>query len=176
MPVPPTASDHLNTPPPANEPRLEYWGEIALHLKRDIRTVQRWEKFGLPVRRVRIGEQDRVYAYRSELDKWLLERQPKPGEDPVNGGENDGNKDEIGPVVVEPMDPDNATVVEVPQHSLRRKTVAGGLALMTALLGVALWVKLSAPANRAEPPKVLLFVRPFSSESEDPQELQFVTG
>jgi hypothetical protein len=70
--------------PPANEPRLESWGEIAAYLRRDVRTVQRWERVhGLPVRRLQVGKLATVYAYRSELDKWFLERQPKPeAEDP----------------------------------------------------------------------------------------------
>src|SRR5947209_19824211 len=63
--------------PPANEPRLESWGEIANYLRRDVRTVQRWERtLGLPVRRLRVGKLSSVYAYRTELDKWYLERQP----------------------------------------------------------------------------------------------------
>ena len=63
--------------PPDNEARLESWGEIAGYLRRDIRTVQRWERsLGLPVRRLQIGKLSSIYAYRSELDKWYSERQP----------------------------------------------------------------------------------------------------
>jgi len=65
--------------PPTDEPRLESWGEIAAYLRREIRTVQRWERYqGLPVRRLVIGKLGSVYAYRSELDKWFRERQPAP--------------------------------------------------------------------------------------------------
>src|SRR6266403_2077256 len=65
--------------PPIGEPRLESWGEIAAYLRREIRTVQRWERYqGLPVRRLVIGKLGSVYAYRSELDKWFRERQPAP--------------------------------------------------------------------------------------------------
>src|ERR1700758_1343482 len=78
--------------PPSDEPRLESWGEIAAYLHREIRTVQRWERYqGLPVRRLQIGKLGTVYAYRSELDKWFRERQPKPeineedGENATNG-------------------------------------------------------------------------------------------
>jgi hypothetical protein len=43
--------------PPANEARLESWGEIASYLRRDVRTVQRWERYhGLPVRRLQVGK------------------------------------------------------------------------------------------------------------------------
>src|ERR1700730_856397 len=65
--------------PPTDEPRLESWGEIAAYLRREIRTVQRWERYqGLPIRRLQIGKLSSVYAFRSELDKWYRERQPPP--------------------------------------------------------------------------------------------------
>src|SRR6266446_1107618 len=73
--------------PPPNETRLESWGEIASYLRRDVRTVQGWERtLGLPVRRLHVGKISSVYAYRSELDKWYLERQPpdEPIEKPKN--------------------------------------------------------------------------------------------
>src|SRR6476619_1569598 len=72
-----TVGGHLKSDRPTDEPRLESWGEIAAYLHREIRTVQRWERYqGLPVRRLQIGKLGTVYAYRSELDKWFRERQP----------------------------------------------------------------------------------------------------
>jgi hypothetical protein len=51
--------------------RLESWKEIAAYLKREVRTVQRWEKKeGLPVHRHQHDERASVYAYKSELDAW----------------------------------------------------------------------------------------------------------
>src|SRR5216683_485048 len=74
--------------PPHHEPRLESWGEIAAYLRREIRTVQRWEKYqGLPVRRLQIGKLGSVYAYRSELDKWYRERQPHAENGEEDAGE-----------------------------------------------------------------------------------------
>jgi TolB-like protein/Flp pilus assembly protein TadD len=62
---------------PGKERKLESWGEIAAYLRREIRTVQRWEKnLGLPIHRLQVGKQSSVYAYPSELDKWYLEREP----------------------------------------------------------------------------------------------------
>ena len=61
--------------PPEDEPRLEGWKRIALHLDRDVRTVRRWEKNqGLPVRRLMHDKQASIYAYRSELDAWVADR------------------------------------------------------------------------------------------------------
>jgi len=55
--------------------RLDSWKEIASHFRRDVTTVQRWEKReGMPVHRHvhdRIGS---VYAFRSELDAWAAGR------------------------------------------------------------------------------------------------------
>src|SRR5260370_6055235 len=57
--------------------RLESWKEIASYLKRDKRTVQRWEKeYGLPVHRLQLNTGSTVYAYPAELDAWYTERQP----------------------------------------------------------------------------------------------------
>jgi tetratricopeptide (TPR) repeat protein len=62
--VPPAPSD-------ATGDRLDSWKEIAQFLKRDVRTVQRWEKFaGLPVHRHAESRLRTAYAYRSELDGW----------------------------------------------------------------------------------------------------------
>jgi len=55
--------------------RLDSWKEIASYLKRDVRTVQRWEKTeGLPVHRHLHEKQGTVYAFRSEIDEWARER------------------------------------------------------------------------------------------------------
>jgi Tol biopolymer transport system component len=55
--------------------RLESWKEIAAYLKRDIRTVQRWEKQeALPVYRHVHDERGTAYAYAGEIDEWLRQR------------------------------------------------------------------------------------------------------
>src|SRR5688572_20575087 len=52
--------------------RLDSWKEIAAYLKRDVRTVQRWEKHaGLPVHRIGTAKLGRVYASKAALDTWL---------------------------------------------------------------------------------------------------------
>jgi Tol biopolymer transport system component len=54
----------------SSEDRLDSWKEIAAYFRRDVRTVRRWEKLGLPVHRHRLGERAAVYAFRHELDAW----------------------------------------------------------------------------------------------------------
>lgn len=51
---------------------LDSWKAIAVYLKRDVRTVMRWERVrALPVHRVPGGGKPGVYALKSELDAWL---------------------------------------------------------------------------------------------------------
>jgi tetratricopeptide (TPR) repeat protein len=51
--------------------RLDSWKDVAAYLKRDVSTVQRWEKReGMPVHRHVHGKLGSVYAFRSELDAW----------------------------------------------------------------------------------------------------------
>ena len=51
--------------------RLDSWKEIAAYLKRDVSTVQRWEKKeGLPIHRLPHDKLGSVFAFRSELDTW----------------------------------------------------------------------------------------------------------
>ncbi|MEE8256399.1 MAG: hypothetical protein V3R60_00790, partial [Acidobacteriota bacterium] len=60
-----------------NEKPLESWKEIAGYLKRDVRTVVRWEKEEkLPVRRQYHKSRSSVYAYPSELEAWKAAREP----------------------------------------------------------------------------------------------------
>ena len=62
--------------PPVDE-RLDSWKEIALFLKRDVRTVQRWERReGLPVHRHLHHKRSAAYAYKTELNTWRESRQP----------------------------------------------------------------------------------------------------
>ena len=67
----------LATPTPERplEDRLDSWKEIAAYLKRDVTTVQRWEKReGMPVHRHLHDRMGSVYASRAELDAWTRGR------------------------------------------------------------------------------------------------------
>ncbi|MEZ5293664.1 MAG: LpqB family beta-propeller domain-containing protein [Vicinamibacterales bacterium] len=67
--------------------RLDSWKEIAAYVKRDVRTLQRWEKTaGLPVRRMQKPGLRAVYAYTADLDQWLRDQDPRtmePAEAPA---------------------------------------------------------------------------------------------
>jgi Tol biopolymer transport system component len=63
--------DAVAQPVPRREERFTSWKEIAAYLKRDIRTVQRWETSrGLPVHRLPGKARSPIYALKSELDEW----------------------------------------------------------------------------------------------------------
>lgn len=57
--------------------RLDSWKAIAAYLKRDERTVRRWEKEGLPVHRHLHAKKASVYAFSSEIDSWWNDDRPR---------------------------------------------------------------------------------------------------
>jgi hypothetical protein len=58
-----------------DDDRLDSWKEIAAYLRRNVRTVTRWEKFkGLPVHRIPGGRRHAVFSYREELEAWMNQR------------------------------------------------------------------------------------------------------
>ena len=69
--------DHAKPVTSANPAdRLDSWKEIASFLRRDVRTVQRWEKKeGLPVHRHQHDKLGSIYAFRAELTEWFHTRQ-----------------------------------------------------------------------------------------------------
>ena len=55
--------------------RLEGWKQIAAYVKRDVRTVQRWERTEeFPVRRQMHRKLGSVLAFKGELDRWMDQR------------------------------------------------------------------------------------------------------
>src|SRR5664279_5482229 len=73
------------------EDRLDSWKEIAAYLKRDVTTVQRWEKReGMPVHRHLHDRMGSVYASRTELDAWARSRK-------LSGAGAAGEGDEVPP-------------------------------------------------------------------------------
>jgi Tol biopolymer transport system component len=65
----------MSDPPESGPERLDSWKEIAAYLRRDVTTVQRWEKReGMPVHRHRHDKLGSVYAFRAELDEWARRR------------------------------------------------------------------------------------------------------
>jgi hypothetical protein len=60
---------------------LNGWKEISNHIRRGVRTAQRWERIGLPITRINTGARSPVIARSEELDQWLMrlsESKPQP--------------------------------------------------------------------------------------------------
>lgn len=77
----------MSGPQEASSQRLDSWKEIAGYLKRDVRTVQRWEQNeGLPVHRLEHGSRASVFAERAEIDAWLENRRINEPETAPAGG------------------------------------------------------------------------------------------
>lgn len=71
----PSPVSSLGLPDHPTETHLDSWKEIATYVKRDVSTVQRWEKReGMPVHRHLHDKRGSVYALPSELDAWLQSR------------------------------------------------------------------------------------------------------
>jgi Tol biopolymer transport system component len=80
-------SGYMKDPSPVSSPKLsdqpseaplDSWKEIAGYVKRDVSTVQRWERReGMPIHRHVHDKRGSVYAFSSELDAWLQSRRQR---------------------------------------------------------------------------------------------------
>src|SRR5712692_11420972 len=162
------------TPGPKGSPlpdkKLVSWKEIATHLGREVRTVQRWENTeGLPIHRHEHQKKSTVYAYAGELDDWFKKRQPVddpeadaafvPDPDTLEASSTTGNGDPVVPIPV-------PVPVEPPPLSIGKRIAVSlfALAILCAIsLGVYRWLR---PAEMAQE-KVLIAVLPFTYVSGD---------
>ncbi len=147
--------------------KLDSWKEIAAYLKRDIRTVQRWEKCeGLPAHRHLHTKKPTVYAYKSELDTWFRERQPR--DDPAADAAFEPEPDTEEPVATE-------EVREAPTGlSLFTKQLIFAVVVILAIAAGYKAYKYYAQTLRTD--KVRLAVLPLSNLSGDPGQAFFSEG
>ena len=120
----------LGTPPSEKplEDRLDSWKEIAAYLKRDVTTVQRWEKReGMPVHRHLHDSMGSVYASRAELDAWMRSRKLRVGQE---NGDN-----------AIPPDPPAQPPRSIPTFSARRKFVLPLAAAALLVIIAGLWLR-----------------------------------
>ena len=166
---------------PLPEKKLVSWKEIAAHLGREVRTVQRWEKTeGLPVHRHEHQKKSTVYAYPSELDEWIRKRQPvdDPEADAAFAREQeqsgtDSPMDSVDPPDVLPapvdsnrIDPTPDPVKPPPPPPMWRRMVIAisSLAILSAAsFAIYLWI---LPNNSAYE-RVRIVVLPFNYTSGD---------
>ena len=121
--------------------RLNSWKEIAVSLKRDVTTVQRWERReAMPVHRHLHDRMGSVYAFRPELDQWVQSRTLRSAAANVVEGppaDTDGNlAPDIPPAATEiPLDPNRPPSKN--RFALLLVPAAVGLALVIAAI---LWL------------------------------------
>lgn len=125
--------------------RLDSWKEIAAYLKRDERTVRRWEESeGLPVHRHLHHKRGTVYAYAGELDRWWTNPHPRLETEQLLGEGQPGHRLWLAA----------ATAFAV-------VTMAFGFYLFRGHI----WSRAKPPAGR-----IMLAVLPFQNLSGDAQE------
>ncbi len=172
---------------PLSDKKLVSWKEIAAHLGRETRTVQRWEKTeGLPVRRHEHQKKSTVYAFTSELDEWFKRRQPADDPEADAAFVPEPDVDASSDVVAnEPVPPAATTVSELGRtgsggagedapSKWKRPALAAAVTAVLCLAGYGIhrWIQ-----TRILPPeKVRLVVLPFTNLSRDSKQDYFSAG
>ncbi len=150
----------LPHPPPSeklSEDRLGSWKEIAVYLRRDVTTVQRWEKReGMPVHRHVHDKRGSVYALASELDAWLKTRRQR------FGAEHGEGENEQAPIAAEEIPEPPAAA---PRARLWLALVGVGV---LALLAAAYGISKSRTGNPEQHKIRSLAVLPLKNLSGDP--------
>jgi TolB-like protein/tetratricopeptide (TPR) repeat protein len=167
---------------PLPDKKLVSWKEIASHLGRETRTVQRWERSeGLPIRRHEHQKKSTVYAYTSELDEWFKNRQPVDDPEADAAFVPDPETSEINSGAETPDLPAQPPVpapVEVPVphpvvDSDKQLPPSGGKRVVVAMFALGILCALSLGVYRWLHPidlaqdKVRIAVLPFNYVSGD---------
>jgi len=180
--------------------RLESWKEIASYLKRDKRTVQRWEKeYGLPVHRLQLNTGSTVYAYPAELDAWYIERQPPnfpldttaddsdDADDPtsvaVSAGPTGASlsvEPQVNSAAVTPAAESQTEGAGKESQFARRRVIQLQVSVTLASVAIVAFLAYSLNSSlfRPKPPsaKIRLVVLPFTNLSGDSQQDYFSAG
>jgi TolB-like protein/Tfp pilus assembly protein PilF len=161
----PVSPPELSDRPP--EIPLDSWKEIATYVKRDVSTVQRWERReGMPVHRHVHDKRGSVYAYSSELEAWLQSRKV--------GLEEEEEEEEKERSTETPGD-DQGDHGPKGTPRGRRWLVLGGVAAIT-LLAVTYVMTWSRARAATRPTIKSLAVLPLKNLSRDPGQQYFVDG
>lgn len=150
-------------PDQLSDDHLDSWKEIAIYVKRDVSTVQRWEKReGMPVHRHVHDKRGSVYAFPSELDAWLQTRRLRLEEE----GQQSGSETPL-----------NGEDTQAPRGHFwsRRRLFLSGIAVI-ALFAVAYAVARRHTAGVAIPKISSLAVLPLKNLSGDPGQEYLADG
>jgi Tol biopolymer transport system component len=115
--------------------RLDSWKRIAAYLRRDVTTVQRWERReAMPVHRHLHDRQGSVFAFRSELDRWWVSRGQRLTL------EAQGDSAPAQPTSAAAPATATVTPSPVPSGPARRWLWLGAAALITLLAAALVWL------------------------------------
>ena len=118
----------MSTPVEPQSGRLNGWKEIALHVGKGTRTVQRWEKlYGLPVHRIGREGGEIVFALRDEIDRWMAGQEAGDGVAPLPAGARGRGRAWRGAVA--------------------------GVLLALGVVALGVWAALRRPHAAGEPPR-----------------------
>jgi TolB-like protein/Flp pilus assembly protein TadD len=175
-------------PPVQNRPaddrhaddRLDSWKEIAAYLRKEVRTVQRWEKSSdLPVRRLAHAKMGTVFAYKSDLDAWWRDSQTKLENEENKTDTEPGSsrssvavltppaESSIGDPVVRPPDD---TSHDGSSDRFRRNLLRTLVIILALAAPLSLFWRRLSEKNGPGRPKVVLAVRPFKNMSGNPDQ------
>lgn len=164
-------------------PRLDSWKEIAAHLGRDVRTVQRWERAeGLPVHRHQHDKLGSVFAFRDELEAWRTGRSVRHGEPPPGQNlDSDTRSEPADPVPAGGATdlPSGPPALAGPAGRAWRRTrqIAALAALVVAAVGAWLVLRPQMPGTPATPPTITsIVVLPLDNLSSDATQDFFAAG
>jgi TolB-like protein/tetratricopeptide (TPR) repeat protein len=147
----------------AADHRLDSWKAIAAYLKRDVTTVQRWEKReGMPVHRHLHDKGGSVYALTAEIDAWLRNRRARSEEEHKESPEEAPFAAETGPARKWRPRADSWPVL-------------AGMVIL-ALVAVAYVMFRSRPGHAARPQIRALAVLPLTNLSGDPAQEYLADG
>lgn len=148
---------------PSAADRLDSWKEIAVYLKRSVRSVRRWEsEEGLPVHRHQHQSSGTVYAYKAELDAWWANRSAELGS---------------GDAAAEEAATAAPSASKSPSWLLGRVVVVGVIALAALLLGLNVGHWRDRLLVRGNPPTIRsVTVLPLQNLTGDPTQEYFADG
>jgi len=170
-----------NEPPPASSTRLDSWKDIAAYLKRDVSTVQRWEKRErMPVHRHVHDKLGSVYAFRSELDAWWADRGLRLAPQQARGVETTAT-----PAALEEDEDSHPHVpIDLEHHAsprqllwAHRRLVLGGVVALGLVVTIAYVLPFGQrAADRIRPEIRSLAVLPLDRLSGDPVQEYLADG
>ncbi len=145
----------------ANRDRLTGWKEIAAHLGKGVRTVQRWEReLGLPVHRIKASAGEILFASAAEIDRWQRNREDaaRAEQEPLRATSSAPGPEAVGPVDTGTAGNAGVAVLGVVERSgagfwiTRRAVALAGVVVFVCAAGAVAWIGLPHAKSNKTPP------------------------